>query len=94
MFALMQMRNLLLKKNPSITIFEKENVYDGVKDKIYLEEIDFRMAFGFDSWFKSGGRNDPRYVKWIAQVYETSKGTVTKTVYPLKTCTWEDMKTF
>ena len=51
-FALLKMQNLILKKNPSITIFTDEDVYDGEQDKIILDEIDFRMAFGLDSWFK------------------------------------------
>ena len=52
------------------------------------------MAFGLDSWFKSGKKNDPRHVQWIVQLLETNDGNVTKTVYPLKTCTPEDMKEF
>ena len=52
------------------------------------------MAFGFDSFIQSGGRNDPRYIQWVAQLYESKSGNVTTKVYPLKTCTEEDLSKF
>ena len=62
LFAILKLQILLTRSNPSINIFETEDAYAGEEDKLVLQEINFQMAFGFDSFIQSGGRNDPRYI--------------------------------
>ena len=94
LFAILKLQILLTRSNPSINIFETEDAYAGEEDKLVFQDIDFQMAFGFDSWIQSGGRNDPRYIKWVVQLYESKSGNATTKVYPLKTCTEEDLSKF
>lgn len=66
MFAALKIQHLLLKKNPTINTYEIQDAFDGVNDKLQLSESDFMLAVGFDSWIEQGGRNDPRYIQWVA----------------------------
>lgn len=71
-YGLIKIIHLLTRHNPLIN----ENIIANQFPKAYkveLNEIKFRAAFSFESYFSRETINDSRYVKWIAK-YITSVG--------------------
>ena len=47
----------------------------GPLDKIYYNDIDFRMAFSIEGFWDNERKDDERYVKWMARnIFVTDDG--------------------
>ena len=66
------MIDLSQKKDPFITQSQEYGFYDA-EYGLKLNEANFRFAISA-SRFDGEAKNDPRYVKWIARVYDKIDG--------------------
>ena len=57
--------DLSQKKDPFITQSVEKDFYNG-SEGLNLNQAKFRFAIGAINFVDKEGRNDPRYIKWIA----------------------------
>ena len=73
MYASIKFNHLVTKHNPNISSFEL--VDELIGQSINLNKQNFRFAFTIESYKKPKvQKNDPRYVKYIFQLFGKRKG--------------------
>ena len=67
----------------------------GPLDKIYYNEMNFRMAFSVEGYWDKERKNDERYVKWMARWwFTTDEGVKSQIFLDLHDCTEEELNEF
>jgi len=94
LFATLKMDHLLSKYNPSVNDYVEMEALD--EDDIWYgsEHDDFFMAFSIVDYVSGEVKNDPRFVKWMAQHVHTTDGEWSFREIPIRVCTDEDYKRF
>ena len=88
------MINILVNKlNPNINVQTTLNYYSGY-DKVKLNDINYRLAFTVESFDDKKIRHDPKYIKYIARIWNEVDGVQTFTNVPLHECTQDDFDEF
>ena len=82
------------RQNPVMSeLTQKDHI--GPLDKIYYNDIDFRMAFSLEGYFDNERKDDERYVRWIARTWYTDdNGVEGEIMHNMHLCTEKDLKEF
>ena len=92
-YSMIKLLHLFKRHNPLINTYEESNALAG--EYFYPSDEGFVIAVGLEEYTTKEPKNDPRYVKWIANyiVYEDSKISEFRTV-AMNVCSDEDYEKF
>ena len=67
----------------------------GPLDKIYYNDIDFKMAFSVEGFWDKERKDDEQYVKWMARhIFAMHDGVRKENLLDIHSCTEADLKEF
>ena len=72
-YATIKLIQLFDRHNPNVTQFLERNVYD-YREKLDLNEANFRIAFTVEGYLDRMMKNDPQYVKYLVRFYGRKNG--------------------
>ena len=72
-YTLITFQILWNRDNPDLNVVTSVNHFTGY-DRVNLNEINYRMAFVVESFDDKKTRHDPRYIKYIARLWEEKDG--------------------
>ena len=61
---------------------------------MFLNDFDFKIAFGVEGFRSKDLKIDPKYVKWIFRIYGKKEGKEYETILPYHRCTDKDYDDF
>ena len=93
MFGTIKFRHLLDKKNPAISTFTDTQTIKNEYEYYVDENKGFKIAVGLNN-YRKGVLNDPRYIRWVARVYQWNGDHSVQQYYPLNQCGLSDMAKF
>ena len=71
-FAGFKMSKLINKDNPVMSELTIQNFY-GPEDKLYFNDMNFRVAFSVEGYWDETSKTDTAYVKWMARHWHTNE---------------------
>ena len=84
-FATMKMVQFFTGHNPEISVFTSLG-YVQADDKVNLNDINFRMALVVEGFADRKRKADPRYVKYIARIWNEEDGKMFYRHIPMHEC--------
>ena len=61
---------------------------------MFLNDFDFKIAFGVEGFRSKDLKIDPKYVKWIFRIYGKKEGKEYEQILPYHRCTDKDYDDF
>ena len=92
-YASIKVIHLLSKHNPNVVMVHEKNFFD-YKDKLDLNQIDFRLAFSVENYHTREFKNDPRYVKYLVRIYGVENGEEYEHIIKYHKCEQKDWDLF
>ena len=91
-FAALKFMHLMQRHNPGVNAYVE---YDAFNDLTYnTAESDFVMAVSVEDYVTGEVKQDPRFVKWFAELYRVEDGVSESKEFPMHICTDEDYAKF
>ena len=91
-YALAKSGNIQSVSGQTIVSYDEE--FASVDNKLHLDQIGLKLAFGFYGVKDAGLLYDPRYVRWIAHVSTSVDNEHSKQRLELRKCTEDDFDGF
>ena len=92
-YSTIKLIHLFDKHNPNISQLSQKNVFDN-KEKLNINEIDFKFAFSVESYLHRNILDDPKFVKYIVRVIGKKDGKEYEQIVPFHKCTESDWANF
>ena len=93
-FATLKLQHLMSKHNPSVNVFVDRDAFDESYIWSGADDPDFMMAFMVADYSTGEPKNDPAFVKWYVQYYETDDNVEVESEIPIHPCTKDDLAKF
>ena len=93
MYALHKFNHLILRHNPQLNSYEVFDAFDA-DYRFETSESDFMLAVAMEDYNTGEIKNDPKYVKWFANLLVGNDGVKTKRELPMHECSEEDYAKF
>ena len=93
LYATMKTEHMIMRRNPSINMYEHENMHDA--DTIFDTKLDhYQLAFALTDLMTGKPKNDPRFVRWYASYWKKVESELERRLIPVHTCTDADYANF
>ena len=93
LYAILRLIVLMRGSNPQINVITSRNLIQN-DEILNLNEMNYRMAFVVEGFADKRRRSDPRYVKYIARIWNEVGSEQVFTNVPIRECTDEDLDQF